>query len=249
MPRQPGRVFGEVAEDYDRVRPGYPAALVDRVFSYGVPPGPALEMGAGTGKATAAFAGRGRDITAIEPDPAMAAVLRRARPGVHLAAVTFEEFTPEREFALLYAADAWHWTDPATRWANAARALTPGGVLALIVNGERVADDALRRSMLDVYAEIAPAVEIRDDRITDPWRIWPGTELAGQAGFTDQVADVFPDRIVRSGADHLAHLATRSTYRMLPPDVRDRLGAALAGVFRGDVPVVIDAVLYLSRRA
>jgi SAM-dependent methyltransferase len=245
MARVPGLVFGEVAEDYDRVRPGYPAALVDRVFGYGVPPGPALEMGAGTGKATAAFSGRGRDITAIEPDPAMGRFVHGAR----LVTTTFEEYRPDRRFALLYAADAWHWTDPATRWAKAERALVPGGVLALIVNGERVDDPAVRQSMVDVYAEITPQVEIRDDRITEDglWRLWPGTELAAQDRFGDREAHVFSYRMMRSAADQLAHLATRSQFRMLPGEVRSRLAAELAGVFRADVPIVVDAVLYLAR--
>jgi SAM-dependent methyltransferase len=245
MAREASRVFGEVAEDYDRVRPGYPAELVDRVFGYGVPPGAALEVGAGTGKATVAFSGRGRDVTAIEPDPAMARFVHGAR----LVATTFEEYRPDREFALLYSADAWHWTDPATRWANAEWALMPGGVLALIVNGERVDDPVLRQSMVDAYAEISPEVEIRDDRITedDLWRLWPGTELASQERFGEFEAHVFSYRMVRSAADQLAHLATRSQFRMLPAEVRSRLTAALAGVFTSDVPIAVEAVLYLAR--
>jgi len=48
--------FGGVAELYDRSRPSYPPALVDDVLEFaGVGPGEAdraLEVGAGTGKAT-----------------------------------------------------------------------------------------------------------------------------------------------------------------------------------------------------
>ena len=252
MAREPGRVFGEVAEDYDRVRPGYPAALVDRVFGYGVPPGPILESGAGTGKATVAFAGRGRPITAIEPDPAMAGVLTRTVPGVRLVPSTFEEFTPEDEFALLYTADAWHWTDPATRWAHATRALMPGGVLALIINGERVADPVMRQSMVDVYAELMPEVEVDllNGRITvdDVWGRWPGSELAERFEFTKRTAEVFSYPMKRSAADQLALLATRSRFRMLPPEAQKRLSKALADVFTTDVSLVVDAVLHLARR-
>jgi hypothetical protein len=46
MPRQPdarsyGRVFDEVAEDYDRHRPTYPDVLVDRACE-GIGPGAAV---------------------------------------------------------------------------------------------------------------------------------------------------------------------------------------------------------------
>ena len=68
--------FGAVADEYERMRPGYPAELVGDVvgFAFGTVDR-ALEVGAGTGKATLAFADRGIAVTALEPDKAMAAVL------------------------------------------------------------------------------------------------------------------------------------------------------------------------------
>jgi hypothetical protein len=52
--------FGSVASAYERYRPGYPDAVVDQVLaSAGGPVRTALEIGAGTGKATRVFAGRG----------------------------------------------------------------------------------------------------------------------------------------------------------------------------------------------
>lgn len=47
------RVFGEVAGEYDRIRPGYPDQLFDDVIAYAaLGSRQALEVGAGTGKAT-----------------------------------------------------------------------------------------------------------------------------------------------------------------------------------------------------
>ncbi|MGW1675046.1 hypothetical protein [Streptomyces sp. NPDC002324] len=49
--------FGVVAEAYERFRPGYPVELFDMVMAYaGHPVRTALEIGAGTGKATRLFA-------------------------------------------------------------------------------------------------------------------------------------------------------------------------------------------------
>lgn len=49
--------FGAVAEAYERYRPGYPVELLDLVLAYaGRPLRTALEIGAGTGKATRLFA-------------------------------------------------------------------------------------------------------------------------------------------------------------------------------------------------
>ncbi|WP_236718230.1 class I SAM-dependent methyltransferase [Actinoplanes sp. TFC3] len=67
--------FGAVAADYERFRPGYPAAVADLVAAYaGRPIATALEIGAGTGKATRLFAARGITVTATDPGD-------RGRPG------------------------------------------------------------------------------------------------------------------------------------------------------------------------
>jgi hypothetical protein len=57
-------VFGE-AEDYEKARPGYPAALVDDVLA-AAGPGPALEAGAGVpADTTAVIDARGGEITGV----------------------------------------------------------------------------------------------------------------------------------------------------------------------------------------
>src|SRR5437763_10771736 len=81
--RERARVFGEVAGDYADVRAGYADELVTAVFDYlGRVSERVVEPGAGTGKATEAFAARGVPVTCVEPDPAMARVLRGRLPGV-----------------------------------------------------------------------------------------------------------------------------------------------------------------------
>ena len=73
--------FGSVATAYERYRPGYPAELVDAVLTYaGRPVHAALEVGAGTGKATRVFAQREIAVTATEPDAAMLRELRKHVP-------------------------------------------------------------------------------------------------------------------------------------------------------------------------
>jgi SAM-dependent methyltransferase len=84
--------FGEVAELYDRARPSYPEALVEDLIEL-AGAGTALEVGAGTGKATVLFGQRGVSVLALEPSAEMAAVARRrcARfPEVSIQQVEFE---------------------------------------------------------------------------------------------------------------------------------------------------------------
>ena len=131
-------VFGEVAELYDQRRPSYPEALVEDVCPE---PVDALEVGAGTGKATVLFAPRVASLVAIEPSAEMGEVLAQrlgALAGAAFPRVVksdFESFEPgEQRFGLIYSAQAWHWVDAARRAGRAAELLAPGGVLAAFWN-------------------------------------------------------------------------------------------------------------------
>src|SRR5262245_12356310 len=136
MPRDQRRVFGEVAEAYDDVRPGYPAQVLDLIVAYaGRVPGSVVESGAGTGKGTALLRTLDVPLTCVEPDPAMAGVLARRFAGDDLVSVVvsrFEDWTPPPGGVdLLASAQAWHWVGRQVRTDLAAAALAPGGVLAV----------------------------------------------------------------------------------------------------------------------
>src|SRR5262249_32304991 len=218
------RVFGEVAEDYDRFRPDYPDELVDDVIAYvGFPSEcdvAALEVGAGTGKATVAFAARGLGITAIEPDAAMAAVLRTrlaGAPAVTVRETTFEGYQPERRFNLLLSATAWHWTDPATRWERAAAALVPGGALALMWHHTRVADPVLDAGIAEAHRELVPTVDWWTHPVTDAdmAATWPHGELADRDEFGDLAVRTYRWPWTLPTSDFVSLLTTHSAYLML----------------------------------
>ena len=128
-------MFGSVAESYERYRLDYSNNLVDTILAYASRPmHSALEVGAGTGKATRAFALRGIEVIALEPDADMARVLKKATRGLPVRPVvaTLEQFRADSRFDLVFAAAAWHWTSVATRWTQAVELLVLGGVLALV---------------------------------------------------------------------------------------------------------------------
>jgi trans-aconitate methyltransferase len=120
--------FGEVAVRYERFRPGYPDELVDAVLDYaGRPVRQGLEIGAGTGKATRAFAARGVDVTATDPDGAMLGELRRHVPdGVVTMQASLEDLGPTGRFDLVFVAASLHWTEPSGRWPRIAARLRAG---------------------------------------------------------------------------------------------------------------------------
>jgi SAM-dependent methyltransferase len=117
-----GRVFNEVPELYDRVRPAYPDELfADLVAITGMDErSRVLEVGCGTGQATRSLAALGCPVTAVEPGAGMAALARQRLAAIRDAEVeisTFEEWNDRgRRFDVLVAASAWHWVDPAVGW-------------------------------------------------------------------------------------------------------------------------------------
>ncbi len=214
--------FGSVAELYDCSRPSYPAALVDDVVAYSGATS-ALEVGAGTGRATVLFAERGLRIHAVEPSAEMAALARRN--SARFDEVTIEETDFERydpggaRFGLLYAAQAWHWVAPELRYAKAAEVLEPGGALALFWNRPRWEDSPLREDLRDAYHRTAPEFgpdpgPMHPDTDTEPelWGDW-GNELSAAPEFgepevgtyawaTSYPADRYT-RLLRTHSDHI----------------------------------------------
>ncbi|GHF46194.1 hypothetical protein GCM10010359_55830 [Streptomyces morookaense] len=157
--------FGAIAEAYERFRPGYPEELFDLVMTYaGRPVRTALEIGAGTGKATRLFAEHGVTVTATEPDAAMLAELNKTvSENVTTVRVAFEDLRPGETYGLVYAAAALHWTRPEDRWSRVAALLEPEGVFASFGGPVQVADPTVEDS---VRAARAPFLET--DEVPSP---------------------------------------------------------------------------------
>jgi threonine dehydratase len=67
---EPGRTFGRVAEAYDRTRPAYGGAVLDRAASLLElgPDAKVVDLAAGTGKLTSALGMRFARVIAVEPE-------------------------------------------------------------------------------------------------------------------------------------------------------------------------------------
>jgi SAM-dependent methyltransferase len=177
--------FNEAAQLYDRARPRYPRALVDelaRAADLG-PAGRVLEIGPGTGQLTVPLAEFGCRITAVELGDAMAGVARqrlRGFPRVDVQVAEFESWElPGEPFDLVVSATAFHWIDPAVRMVKAARALRPGGHLALVVT-EHVAGGT------EEFFALAQSCYERWDPATPPGlRLQQASEIPSAAGELD----------------------------------------------------------------
>ena len=145
--------FGADAERYDRARPRYPDAMIERIAA--ASPGPELlVVGAGTGIDARQFQAAGCRVLGVEPDARMAAFAEHT--GVPTEVATFEDWDPAgRRFDAVTAGMTWHWVDPVAGAAKAAEVLRPGGRLALYWYVFQ-APPELTEAMNAVYARVLP---------------------------------------------------------------------------------------------
>ena len=244
--------FGAVAQAYERFRPGYPAELFDLVIAYaGRPVRTALEIGAGTGKATRLFAERGVAVTATEPDEAMLEVLRRHVPAAATTRAAFEDIEPGDRYGLVYAAAALHWTNPQGRWPRVAALLEPGGVFASFGGPVQPADPAVEEAVRAARAPYLDSDDIPSPDGTPPDQAmqWPGTELERYGLFTDVRQCVIKRRLTMSAGDYIGYLSTVSAYLELPPADRERAFSRILRVLPDQVEITADIVAHLARRS
>ncbi|MFD2469399.1 class I SAM-dependent methyltransferase [Amycolatopsis silviterrae] len=244
--------FGSVVQAYERYRPEYPAELAGRVLDYaGEPVRTALEIGAGTGKATRLFARRGIAVTATDPDPAMLAELREQLPtGVETRRGALEDLRPDRQYGLVYSAAALHWTDPDGRWPRIAALLVPGGVFASFGGPARIADPVVRQAVDEAKAPLMEPDEIPSPDGTPPESEmqWPGTELGRSGLFADVRQFVVPQRLTLTVDDFIGLLSTVSAYLMLPIPVRERVFQRIRQVLPDPVELAVDHTVHVARR-
>jgi SAM-dependent methyltransferase len=149
------RGFQAGAAAYERGRPSYPQEAIAWLSAQlDLRPGrTVLDVAAGTGKLTRELAATGATVLAVEPVPAMRAVLERIVPEARALDGTAEAL-PVGDGATdaITVAQAFHWFDVPQALAEFHRALRPVGRFALIWNRRRL-DQPLHR---EVTAIIEP---------------------------------------------------------------------------------------------
>jgi SAM-dependent methyltransferase len=145
--------FGSDPERYDRARPSYPAALVERVLAAS-PGRDVLDVGCGTGIVARQFQAAGCTVLGVDPDPRMAEQARQR--GLEVEVAKFEDWDPGgRRFGAVVAGQAWHWIDPVSGAARAAQALRPGGRIAVFWNAFQP-PSGLAEAFAEVFRRVLP---------------------------------------------------------------------------------------------
>ena len=249
--------FDQVPELYERIRPGYPDELFDLLFDT-LPAKPAiLEVGPGTGQATAGLIERGAEVTAVEIGPRLAAALEdkfQQAPALRVLNSSFETAElPISHFDAVFSATAYHWFEPSQRLERPHQLLKPTGVLAIIdlIQVDSASDrgyfdrvqpiynafgDSRHESSLPTYETAAPSI---------------AQELKSSSLFVDIEVHRVPWDQTYTAAEYRDLLLTYSGTQMMPLQPRNELVTQLVSVideeFDGTIIRPLVATLTLAR--
>jgi ubiquinone/menaquinone biosynthesis C-methylase UbiE len=233
-------IFDEIVMNYDKVRWGYPDQLYEDVIRYSRPTKgkKALEIGAGTGKATTPFLDAGYAVTAVEMGTNMAEFLSekfKEYSNFNVITSTFEDVSLEvASYDLIYAATSFHWVDAEIGCPKVFRLLKNGGTFALFrsnsvpANGEEVYEEiqtVYEKYYYNYYVSNERPIRKSEEEYVKPSEIYRGFrfESLEKYGFSEVTMKLYDASRTYSVDDYMALLDTYADHRGLPDDNRAAL--------------------------
>lgn len=221
--RQRAESFGQAAQNYDKFRPQYPEALVQKVLASSTPNGPrVLDVGSGTGILAAHLREAGCEVLAVEPDSQMAA-LAKAK-GLIVEESTFEDWAPAgRTFDIITFGQSFHWVDPDLALPQIAQALNPRGILALAWNDIQATGET-GRNLASILRRFSPPPTPSSERANDEHPVL--SDLKNKGFGAEELA--FEESLVYSRDSWLSMVFTHSAQLTMDPAERDQMFAEMS---------------------
>jgi SAM-dependent methyltransferase len=251
--------FEAIAELYAAARPGYPAALFDDLAALaGLDRNcRVLEVGCGAGQATVDLAARAASVTALDPGVQLVEQARRrtadATAAIDYVVSSLEAYDPPpASFDLVASAQAWHWIAPDIAFAKAAKALVPGGCLAVFGHVPRPPGEPLLSAFEAIFEAHAPGAWDQPPpqagyRLEGPY---PAL-FAASGRFTPAIHRQYTWTWTLDAVAFGAYLRTDSSYHFLPQAPRFALFDALASAVAaqgGTVALPWETHLHVAAR-
>jgi SAM-dependent methyltransferase len=235
-----GLTFDSVAVDYDRGRPGWPAAMLEGIEATDV-----LDLAAGTGKLTRLLLERYRHVVAVEPLAGMRELLP---PQAEVLGGSAEAIPlPDRSVDAAFVAEAFHWFDSAAAVRELARVLRPGGTVLVCFNDWRgpyqpPIGDRAQALLQEIWSRLPPPGGPKVD--SGEWKLGFG----GQP-FTPLEEGSYEHEMETDRDGVAAYYVSTSSTAQLPPAERAALRAELVDAL-ADVPyrLLLTARVFTTRK-
>jgi SAM-dependent methyltransferase len=261
-------IFDEMVMNYDKIRGSYPGKLYEDVIRYSEQEKgkKALEIGAGTGKATAPFLDMGYVVTAVEMGTNMTEFLLekfKEYANFNVITATFEDASlEEASYDLIYAASSFHWVDAEIGCPKVFRLLKNGGTFALFRNnpvpaeGEELYEEiqaVYEKYYNNYYRSKERPVRKSKEEFWKPSEIYKGFRFEGleRYGFSEITMKLYDASRTYSVDEYIALLDTYSDHRGLPDNNRAALYAGIKeAILRHGGYHKVDYVfqLYMGRK-
>lgn len=234
------RGFGD-ADRYERGRPDYPAAAIERIVSaLDLRRGrTVLDLAAGTGKLTRLLVPTGANILAVEPVREMRAELEQRVRGIGILAGTAEHIPLTDGFVdAVTVGQAFHWFDADAALGEIHRVLAPGGGVALIWNArdERQPLQAALSRIIDPLEGDTPRRRQRD------WKT-----LLAESGLFERTERVLFEHVQHVDEQAVVdRVLSISFIAAAPADVREDVERRVREVARGATELPYMTELYVG---
>ncbi len=234
--------FDAAAAAYEKMRPGYDAALYRAILDY-CPLDEAsrvVEVGIGAGQATLPFLRTGCCLTAVEPGENLA---RRCcekfaeYPAFRVVNAAFEDAALESgAFDLIYAASAFHWVPEEIGYRKAHDLLRPGGAFARFANRPYPCKDQpeLMQAVQAAYARYYYPFHRKEPQTPREFGADDARRIARIAegyGFEDVRCELFFRTRTFTAQEYVALLGTYSDHLVIEEHTRraffDEIGDAI----------------------
>ena len=153
--KKESEMFNQAADYYDKYRPSYPLEIIDTVIKKtGIKKGSKIvEIGAGSGKATELFAGKGFHILCIEPGEDLVKIGndKFKDDTIEFKCSRFEHYDfSDQDWDVVLAAQAFHWVPQPQGYEKCASILKSNGHLAVFWNMYITYDNELDNELIAI---------------------------------------------------------------------------------------------------
>ena len=257
-----GHTFDTVSYEYDKFRPGYAGEVYDSIFEYVNVDhtSKVLEIGSGSGQATAPVLDRGCFFTSVEPGKNFAEILTGKFGNNERFSIVNEKFEDvvlkENTYDLVYAATSFHWIEEKAGYEKVFSILKEGGAFARFRNHPFVSkeDPLLAERTDDIYDEYYNKYYNIKRTPRTEYSVNQAKELAFVAekyGFSDIKYHLFHRKRVFTSDEYISLLGTYSDHIAIREDIRHEFFAKIKDAIddSGGMITISDTIdLQLARK-
>ena len=216
--------FNGVVNEYEKWRPDYVPEIFTKIMAYSEinKDNHLLEIGIGTGKATAPFIETNCRITAIELGDKLADFSRRKfawYDNFEVIVADFETYIfPDDTYDLIYAACTFHWIPEEIGYPKAFNLLKSGGAFARFANWQQrdKGNEQLNEAIQKVYSKHMPNSAPKPDYTEVECK--QRADIALKYGFTDIEYRMFSRNRIFDANDFISLQRTHGGHADMPEE-------------------------------